>query len=130
MHYNELDHIHEKIAFLTDIIKANRLHEPDCAAFSLPKDHSGAFGGLFSMADDYCHCWLDRDNPPEPGQAFSWIHIKDKELHTIGYINRFHTLTALLEAYPELSRDKKSENYWGKTYYLIPVTINSTESTE
>jgi hypothetical protein len=130
MHYNELDHIHEKIAFLTDIIKANRLHEPDCAAFSLPKDHSGPFGSFASMSESQCHCWLDKDNIPEPGQAFSWYRKETEELHTEGYLNRFHTLNALLKAHPDLSRDKKSENYWGKTYYLIPVTINSTESTE
>lgn len=130
MHYNELDYIHEKIAFLTDIIKDNQLHEADCVAFSLPKHHSGPFGTFASMADDQCHCWLDKDNTPEPGQAFSWYHKETKELHTQGYLNRFHTLTALLQAHPDLSRDKKSENYWGKTFYIVPVTINPTESTE
>lgn len=130
MHYNELDHIHEKIAFLTDIIKANKLHEPDCVAFSLPKDHSGPFGTFASMSEDQCHCWLDRDSTPKPGEGFSWYHKSTEELHTVAYLNRYHTLIDLLKAHPELSRDKKSENYWGKTYYLLPVSINPTESTE
>ena len=128
MHYNELDHIHETIAFLTDIIKANKLHEPTCVAFSLPKDHSGPFGSLTSMTESHCHCWLDKDNTPEPGQAFAWYHKETEELSSLGYINRFHTVHALLEAHPDLSRDKKSEKYWGKTFYIVPVTINSTES--
>jgi hypothetical protein len=130
MHYNELDHIHEKIAFLTDIIRANKLHEPDCAAFSLPKDHSGPFGSFASMSESQCHCWLDMDNRAEPGKAFTWYHKPTEELHTVPFINRYGTLHTLLKSHPELSRDKESENYWGKTFYILPVETDATESTE
>lgn len=132
MHYNELDHIHEKIAFLTDIIKANKLHEPTCVAFSLPKDHAGTFGFAASMANGQCHCWLDKDNRAEQGKAFAVYHIENKEiLHDAFYVNRHHTREHILDRLPHLSADPKSPDYWGKTYYIIEVTLSQpAESTK
>lgn len=130
MHYNELDHIHEKIAFLTDIIKANKLHEPDCIAFSLPKDHSGSFGFAASMTDKYCHCWLDQENRTEDGKAFAFYHVKDEKLSTYGYVNRYGAVKALLEYDKSVSGTKNSENHWNKAYAIMEVTTQPAESTE
>lgn len=137
MHYQELDLIHRKSAeqqseidFLTSIIKANQLHEADCIAFSLPKDHSGSFGFAASMSDPYCHCWLDRDNRAEPGKAFAFYHVKDEKLGTNGYVNRYGAVKALLEHDPSVSGTKNAQNHWNKTYAILEVTINPTESEE
>ncbi len=130
MHENELDYVHEKIALLTSIIKANKLHEPTCVAFSLPKDHSGMFGFAASMADNQCHCWLDQENRTEDGKAFAHYHIKDQKLGTMGYVNRYGAVKALLEDQPVLSADKTRDHYWGKLYAIVEVTVNPTESTE
>lgn len=130
MHENELDYVQEKIAFLTSIIKANKLHEPDCVAFSLPKDHSGAFGFAASMADGQCHCWLDQDNRAPEDHAFTYYHLKEQKLATTGYVNKYGTVKALLETYPFYSSDRKSDKYWGRFYAIVEVTVQPTESTE
>lgn len=130
MHENELDYVQEKIAFLTSIIKANKLHEPDCVAFSLPKDHSGAFGFAASMADSKCHCWLDQDNRAPEDHAFTYYHLKEQKLATTGYVNRYGAVQALLKHNQHLSRDKSDANYWGKSYAIVEVTVQPTESTE
>ena len=119
-----------QIDFLTEIIKANKLHEPNCLAFSLPKDHSGTFGFLGSMSEDHCHCWLDRDNRAEPGKAFAFYHVEDEILGTRGYVNRYGAVKALLEHDPSVSSTKRAENHWNKTYAIIEVTILPTESEE
>lgn len=125
-----IDALTEHMNFLTDIIKANKLHEPDCVAFSLPKDHGGPFGFASSMLDPQCHCWLDQDNRAEPGKAFASYHLKDEKLASMGYVNRYGAVKALLKDFPELSAVKSDANYWGKSYAIVEVIINPTESTE
>lgn len=130
MHYNELDGIHTEIAFLKQIIKDNKLHQVECVAFSLPKDHGGPFGFASSMLDPQCHCWLDKDNRAEENHAFAWYRIKDIKLGTTGYINRYYAVKALLEEHPELSAVRSYPNYWAKTYSIVEVTVPETESTK
>jgi hypothetical protein len=132
---NTVDEAHidentRQIDFLIDIIKANKLHEPDCVAFSLPKDHSGPFGFTASMAYGHCHCWLDKDNRAEDGHAFTWYHLTNTELGKTGYVNRYGTVKALLESNEYLSRNRSDANYWGKSYAIVEVTLQPTESSE
>lgn len=118
------------LAFLKQIIKDNKLHEVNCVAFSLPKDHGGPFGFASSMLDGQCHCWLDKDNQAEENHAFTWYHIKDEKLASMGFINRHYAVKGLLDQFPELSHVKSDPNYWAKTYSIVEVTINHQESAE
>ena len=121
------------IDFLTDIIKANRLHEAYCPAFGTAK---GDFANMFSgMLEKQCDCWLDKDNRTEEGRAVGVYHIETKTLlQDAFYVNRFYAREHILETYPDLSADPKSDNYWANTYYIVEVTVGpapeTTESTE
>lgn len=129
-HENELDYIHKKIAVLTNIIKDNQLHEKHCVAFAPSKDHAGPFGFLASAADKYCHCWLDKDNRAPEGEGFGLYHIKNDELSQEKfYLNNYYAVEDLLKYHPELSKDPKADNYWRKTYYVLPVKLQPAHLT-
>jgi hypothetical protein len=119
----------EQINFLTQIIKYNRLHEKYCAAFSTAK---GDFANMFQgMAEKSCYCWLDKDNVAEEGKGFASYHIESKTLGTVGYKNRHYAYLLLLKEHPDLSPNHEDPNYWGKSYYIVEVTVQTpTESTE
>lgn len=129
MHENELDLIHERNAFLTQIIKDNRLHEKYCSAFSTAK---GDFANMFQgMAERNCYCWLDKDNEAEEGKGFAAYHIESKTLGTVAYKNRHFAYVFLLKDHPNLSPNYEDPNYWGKSFYIVEVTVQiPTESTE
>lgn len=120
------------LSFLMQIIKDNKLHEGNCVAFTLPKDHGGPFGFISSSLESHCHCWLDKDNRAEEGMGFSYYHIKDAELGTnLAYTNRYNTVKALLEDHPELSNVRSDPNHWSKTYAIVEVKVKPlTESAE
>lgn len=118
----------EQIAHLTQIIKANRLHEDTCVAFSTAPNDFAGFGSLFQgMAEKECHCWLDADNRSEEGKGFASYHLISKELGTQGYVNRHGAVLALLHAHPYLSTVRLSENHWSKTYSIVEVTIQPAQ---
>lgn len=118
----------EQIDFLSQIIKANRLHESHCPAFN---PHKGDFANMFqSLTEQQCHCWLDQDNCAPYGGGFAAYHIENKKIDGEAYINRYYAVQRLLSFHPEVSEDTKAENYWGKTYYIVPVTTTAKESTE
>jgi hypothetical protein len=131
MHYLELDNIQTRLDFFMNLAKANKLHEPHCVAFTLPKDHAGSFGTFASAGDKYCHCWLDYENRAPEGEAFGIYDIEAKELQPSAcFLNQFYAVEYILQQNPHLSKEPSDENYWRKTYYVLPVTLNPTESTE
>jgi hypothetical protein len=114
-----------EIQFLTQIIKANRLHEPYCVAFDTYK---GVLANPFaSMIEKECHCWLDKDNKAEDGKGFGIYNVQDKTLlHEAFFINRYYTRRHILAIFPNLSEDPKSDDYWSKHYLIVPVQIRPT----
>jgi hypothetical protein len=121
----------EQIEFLTNIIKANRLHEPYCIAFSTqPPDWAGLHTMFSSMAEKECHCWLDEDNHAEPGKGFGVYHVRTKTLFQDAFFrNRYYTRRHILETIPDISADPKEDDYWAKAYVIVPVELRQAPET-
>lgn len=118
-----------QVDFLTNLVKDNQLHEPYCVAFSLPKHHSGSFGFAASMADPYCHCWLDKDNKAPEGQAFGVYNKATEELGPVAYVNRYYARLGILQD-TKLSPEKNTEGYWGSQYLIVEVSVQPKNPAE
>lgn len=121
----------ERLIRIEALLRANLLHEDNCPAHN---PYKGDFAGMFQgMAEKQCDCWISLDRPEtDPTKAFGLYHTEKEELLQGNFfLTRYHAKHFLVHTHPELSIDNKAPNYWGKTYMIVPVTLNSaTESSE
>jgi len=119
--------LQSQIDFLRTIIRANKLHEPLCPAFTTGK---GEFGGMFQgMAEKYCDCFISRSNPEtDPAKGFGLFNIKEDNLvSTLLFRSRADAVDHLVDNY-HLSRDKRDENYYQKQWYVVEAQAKSVEA--
>lgn len=114
-----------QIEFLTGIIRANRLHESHCAAFTTSR--GGLFDTFHSIIEKTCHCWLDQNNLLPEGKVIAAYNKETKDFDAELFRNRYWACKALLSRHPDLSGDPESPNYWGNTYLLIEAETKTEE---
>lgn len=116
-----------RLTRIEGILRANKLHEANCPKQQSLQDYNPLFGSLTSSLTGPCDCWLSLDTPEtDPGKALGLYHIKDEELiQGTFFRTRYHAKEWLVHTYPEVSEHVIAPNYWGKTYMIVRVTLNS-----
>jgi hypothetical protein len=121
--YDDIDTLTRNIARLEGIIRANKLHEDYCPAFN---PHKGDFANMFgSLLERECHCWIAPEAfPDETNKAIGIYEISTETILQGNYFqNRHAARNFILNHHADLVSDPKSERYWGKTFYIVPVTL-------
>jgi hypothetical protein len=116
--------LNQELHFIRRIIFANRLHEPDCTAFSPPENSVLPFA---SLGRAYCDCWISRNNPePDPTKGYAIYEKATESLENILFRSRAAAVDYLTEEYG-FSRDSKSDRYWENTYLVIEAKAKEVE---